>query len=129
VDATDTEMLNDPFVDLEPGRLHVGSEPWTWGSQRLFLWTRSATPSMVGWAGEHAEDTVLNCGLVGGDAPMVRDMYRMLGEAENDDLADMGVRWRIMYDQYPNWVTGHPVHTVFLQNDRSTAGGAWWRHK
>jgi hypothetical protein len=128
VDATDTELLNDPW-DMEPGRLHVGSEPWTFGSERLHDWTATVAPSMLPWIDEHPDDVVINCGTVGGDATLVRDMAFMLNAAENTDPADMGVWWAIMYDHFPNWVTGHPVHTVFNSWDDDPAGGAWWRHK
>jgi hypothetical protein len=128
VDATDVEMLHDPFPHMEPGALYVGSEPTVIGgpeSNRASAWLYWNHPSTVDWFTAHQDWLILNAGIVGGDRATVVPIVEAMAAAVCDDLTDMGAFNRIVRD-VPH-VTGPIVHTVFRRNE--TDSPAWWRHK
>jgi hypothetical protein len=133
VDATDVEMLADPFPHMEPGRLYIGSEverlgtPFDGPAQK---WYRRASPLFEPWVAKHAELPMLNCGLVGGEPGTIMRLIDdwLLLEALGGQRNDMAAFSFLMYERYADqFVTGHPVHTQYKAHQRTP--GAWWKHK
>ncbi len=120
VDGTDTELLELPAPQCPV--LHIGSEPLTVGCS----WMRATNPSVADWIDDNADRTLLNPGITGGPARLVRRFARAVAACEGQDMTDMGAVNRIAYEWFPDHVTGAPVHTPYKQNVTS---GAWWRHK
>lgn len=132
VDGTDVEMLADPFPHTEMGRLYVGSEDAYLGQPvdgGTPTWLRNHCPSVARWLERHADLPVLNVGTVGGSVCDVLELAIAISDHEpwGDDY-EMGVFNLLVRERWAGrFVTGHPVHTPFLRNERTP--GAWWRHK
>lgn len=126
VDGTDVEMLHDPFPEMIPGVLYVGSEPEIVG----LPWLANNHPSVQPFIDSHAELCLLNAGLCGGDRATVMafidDLRRM---DPGDDMTDMGAFNETAWTRHgARLITGGKVHTRFRAEDR-TNPFAWWRHK
>lgn len=123
VDATDVEMLHEPWGHMEEGVIYCGSEPSTEVAEE---WLAENHPSAGGSAGP-----LLNAGLLGGYRATVRQFCAvMLSELalSGDDLTDMAAFNRTLaFDAWPV-VTGPQVHTRFRAEERDHPT-AWWRHK
>lgn len=140
VDATDVEMLNDPFAAMQPGRLYVGSEASIIGCAWLREHHRAAFLST--FIDAHADRQLLNAGLIGGSRDLVmafaHDMAgiyfdhatRMhVGEdTETLGLGDMAAFNYLAWTRYADVINyGPQVNTVFKANQRTD--WAWWKHK
>jgi hypothetical protein len=125
-DGTDVEMLNSPFEHMAPDTLYCGSEPYpVWGP--ALSWLEETGRSQRKWYEEHADQPCLNVGLIGGDAHVVRNITRALADArELGDRLEMGVFQRLVFEMYPDRITGPMVHTMFRAEERTSA---WWKHK
>ena len=121
VDATDVEMLHEPWGHMEPGVIYCGSEPSTEVAEE---WLAENHPSAGGVVGP-----LLNAGILGGDVVTVRAFVsELVAElaACGDDLTDMAAfnRCAVGFEL----VTGEQVHTSFRAEERDHPT-AWWRHK
>ena len=139
VDATDVEMLRNPFNDMEPGVLYVGDEqnatlgiPWMFNqhpSRKLQQFFRA-----------NAQHRLFNCGILGGSRDTVLEFIgKMLwayGKNREDvafgrDLSvgetDMGLFNLIVHSMLHRVEHGPKVNTVFKKFQDN--GQAWWRHK
>lgn len=130
VDATDVELLHDPFDEMVPGVLYIGSEP----NRVDFAWVAANHPSARALVSDCGDEQLLNPGILGGDAVTMRaflaDLAPRLDIAlDAGDLVDMAaindVIWRTTWRARIS--TGRQVHTLFRAFD--TAGPSWWRHK
>jgi hypothetical protein len=122
VDATDVQMLHDPFPHMEAGKLYCGSEPKDIG----FEWMYYHHPQMWRWIYDNAARPLLNCGLVGGDRETMLRMARRMGEERRGMTMDMGAFNFLAYTEF-DVVTGPLVHTLYKANETDSA--AWFRHK
>jgi hypothetical protein len=127
-DCTDVELLHDPFPHMVPGRLYLGSEPTTVGCD----WLRTNHPSLKQFIDAHANKTLVNGGLVGGDrATMLRFLGSVLNTFWDTDpgKTDMGAINLVAWTQWADRLEyGPKVHTVFKAFD-TTNPHAWFRHK
>lgn len=119
VDGTDVELLELPDPDAEC--LHIGSEPEVVGSS----WMRATSPAHRGWIADHADEVLLNPGVVGGPADVVARFGRLVAGRECADMTDMAVANLVARGL--GFVTGPPVHTPYKTHSRTA--GCWWRHK
>ena len=125
VDATDVEMLREPWGHMEPGVIYCGSEEGeTWSNP----WMVEHHPSIRAVA---ADQPLMNAGLLGGGLSTVRAFCAvMLSELalSPDDVTDMAAFNRALGLGCWPVVTGPQVHTRFRheQRDHPTA---WFRHK
>ncbi|AHF77904.1 Gp99, glycosyl transferase [Sodalis praecaptivus] len=139
-DGTDVEMLCEPWQDMEPGKIYVGSEPKTHAD----AWAREKHPERIyqQFIEQHRNETMLNAGLLGGTRDdvmafahcIVRLYYRIesmrFWKTEQPDgaIGDMlafGIVAKTFGDRV---VTGPQVHTVFRTNGIGKEF-AWFAHK
>lgn len=125
VDATDVEMLREPWGHMEPGVIYCGSED---GATWSHPWMVDHHPSIRALA---ADQPLMNAGLLGGDVATVRQFCAvMLSELafHSEDMTDMAAFNRVAgLGCWPR-VTGPWVHTRFRAEER-THPTAWFRHK
>lgn len=129
VDGSDVEMLREPWGEMYPGVLYVGSEPHPVHNQ----WMTFHHPASHQFIFEHAYHRLLNSGIAGGDRATLLDFATrlcvQLSEVETIDAYDMGAFNQVGWTEFAGqMVTGERVHTVFRLEDR-TNRFAWWRHK
>jgi glycosyltransferase involved in cell wall biosynthesis len=129
VDATDVDMVNNPFPHLEPGVLYVGDEPSTLANN--WMLQRHIEPSVNKYLRDHAQLPLLNCGVVGGERKLVmalcRDIYLYHIEKPQDQT-EMGIFNVLCHDKYAGVIEyGRHITSVFKRYERDT--NAWWRHK
>lgn len=130
VDATDVDMLNDPFPHLERGKLYVGDEPAeTLSNTWLLKMHREQTVNS--YLTDHPELPMLNCGVVGGDRQTVMDLCRDLylyGIEHPTEQTEMGAFNYFMHSKYSGIMEyGRQVTTLFKRYERYSK--AWFRHK
>lgn len=139
VDATDTEMLVEPWQSMRPGRLYIGSEPRTVG----LPWLAQQHPSapVQKHIASHGDDQLVNPGIVGGDREtlmrfchgMVRHFFDLEADKSTGavpnviDRGDMGAAQIVAASFGDRLVIGPRINTVFRANERN--GWSFWRHK
>lgn len=138
VDATDVEMLHEPWDDLERGILYVGSEPTITAN----AWMREKHPdtAVQEFLDENPHEQLLNAGVTIGDRATVmrfahkvaahyydRQRNRFLGRDKAPaDLGDMGV-YNLIARRDFTVQYGPRVTTTFRAEERN--GWSWFRHK
>ncbi|EOI3476198.1 glycosyltransferase family 2 protein [Cronobacter dublinensis] len=139
-DGTDVEMLREPWEEMHPGVIYVGSEPKTYSDE----WAIKNHPERVyqSFLKQYASDTMLNAGLLGGLREdvmefahrIVRLYYRIESERfwkkegaarAVGDMIAFGIVAKSFGDRV---ITGPKVHTVFKTNGIGKET-AWWQHK
>ncbi len=139
-DGTDVEMLREPWGEMQPGRVYVGSEPKTYAD----AWAKQNHPERIyqEFIEAYRNDVMINAGLLGGTRAdvmafahgIIRLYYRIesyrfwkkehAGAAVGDMLA-FGIVAKSFGDQI---VTGPRIHTVF-KSDGVGKEYAFWKHK
>ncbi len=139
-DGTDVEMLREPWGEMQPGKVYVGSEPKTYAD----AWAKQNHPERIyqEFIETYRNDVMINAGLLGGTRAdvmafshgIIRLYYRIesyrfwkkehAGTAVGDMLA-FGIVAQSFADRL---ITGPLVHTVF-KTDGIGKECAWWRHK
>lgn len=128
VDASDVEMLNDPFPHMRPGLLYAGSEERTLGHPGSRDWIVKGDPSVAEWVDARPGLPVLNMGTLGGHRDMVLEAAEALTARNHGQPWELGAFQQIGYEQFAGrLVTGPMVHTRFLAQEHDSL--AWWRHK
>jgi glycosyltransferase involved in cell wall biosynthesis len=130
VDATDVDMLNNPFAHIEPGKLYIGDEP----SETLaneWMDRMHKEPMVNEYLKLYPDLPLLNCGVVGGTRQMVmdvcRDMY-LYGFEHPTEQTEMGIFNYLMHSKYADNIEyGRRVTTLFKAYEPSSF--AWFRHK
>lgn len=130
VDATDVELLNNPFPHLEDGRLYVGDEPDNTLANKWML-AMHREPNVNSYLRENPGLALLNCGVVGGSRQLVmqlcRDIYQYHFKYPQDKT-EMGIFNRLLHTSYANVrESGRHVTTLFKRLERRS--NAWFRHK
>ena len=130
VDATDVEMLHNPFKELKEGILYVGDEQSTLNNE--WLMRQSNMPMLTRYFRQNRNKPLLNCGVVGGDYDTVMeflhgltsfyfDSEKMIGETE------MGGFNYLLHTKWENRIEyGRHITTRFKADERTDA---WFKHK
>ena len=139
VDATDVEMLRNPFASMEPGVVYVGDEPQHLGIRWMF--NMHPAKYLQDYFRNYGNRVLLNCGLIGGSRANVMELIRRMlthywrnkheqrfkGEASVGDT-EMGVFNYVAGVEMGERISRGPhVNTVF-KSFRAN-GQSWWRHK
>jgi len=129
-DATDVDMLHDPFSHLQKGKLYVGDEPMQ-DLTNKWLINNHKDPVVRKFFFKHPKLQLLNCGVVGGDRLTVmelcRDMY-LYYYANPTEKTDMGAFNYLMHTKYADSIEyGRKVTTLFKRYEPEST--AWFRHK
>lgn len=135
VDSGDVQMLNNPFPEMQPGRIYVGSET---GNKLDCEWMFLNTPNAYykSWLRANTGRTLLNCGLLGGSRQDVIDylnqMFYIWGYNDaNMNLIDMLTFNVAGYEHFRdriNYGVGL-VNNTFKSNRPTLQGKEWWLHK
>lgn len=140
-DSTDVVCLaKDPFCNMSPGVLYIGSEKGNLSNE----WLNNRHPSQIlrVYFAENRHKILLNCGLVGGDIDIViellREMLRTWEELKIEEVfnckgspgdTDMGLFNYVVHSKFSGrYVTGLEVHTEF-KKEESAHPTAIWKHK
>jgi hypothetical protein len=134
-DSGDVTMLNNPFPEMQPGKVYVGCET---ANKLGCEWMRLNTPIAYyrQWLRTNANKTLLNCGLLGGSRDDVIEyltkMFYIWGyNAANMDLIDMLVFNAVGYEHFSDKI----VYGVGLVNNQfksmrpTLKKTEWWLHK
>jgi len=137
-DATDVEVLNNPFPHMQHGVLYTGDEPGTIWNQWLIAHHKNNT--LQAFFRSHAKQPLLNAGLLGGDVDTVIrfcgamiDKYmeytadEQLRRLPGPGLTDMGIFNQVAYTGGFQVEHGRRVNTIFKTYQKT--GESWFRHK
>ncbi len=130
VDATDVEILRNPFKELDERVIYTGDEPTILGCPWMKNITRLS--SMRDYFLENRTKTLLNCGVVGGSRENVmnicKDMFEAyFGDCKSETI-DMPVYNFLVYTKYKDIIEhGRKITSVFKAYEIDSK--AWFRHK
>lgn len=130
VDATDVEMLKNPFHDIVKGRLYLGTEP----IQLYNNWMIAQHRNMIGFFRKNATLKLLNAGIVGGYRDDVFDFIHDInaeyfGKETQWGNEDMGIfNWVARENHNIKLSTGPHVNTRFKAYETNNKT-AWFKHK
>lgn len=139
VDATDVQMLRNPFPHMEPGVIYVGDEP----AVTNIPWMRQNHPAafIQNFIVSNGSKPLLNCGLLGGSRENVMEFIRTLlwlyvknvedvkfGRSKTVGETEMGLFNFVARTYFETRIENGPkVNTIFKKF--ADNGQAWWRHK
>lgn len=143
-DITDVTLAKDPFIDPlfieNPLAIFCGDEPKKLNNEWMMAHSttlRNNIVDFVEYESKFGNETLLNCGIIGGRAPLFFDFIQKLcaihKQANRDNqtayTGDMGAFNYLARTQFNNQLKyGSPVNTVFkmYENERQDC---WFRHK
>lgn len=134
-------MLRDPFPEMEPGVLYVGSEPSTLRNE----WMLEHHPDrkINTFMRENPNLQLLNAGLLGGDRQTVMAFCQAMCKEFFDDhiewifgweterlgVGDMGAFQWVARNRFGDRLSyGSHVNTVFKANETNNKV-SWFKHK
>lgn len=113
VDGTDVRLLNNPFPDMVPGTLYCGWEAETVGC----AWMRAHAVNYGDWVEDHAQELLLNAGVVGGDRHTIirlcQNIIQLWCDSDKSDPLEEMTLFNIAARRHRPLVTGIQVTTVF----------------
>lgn len=143
-DVSDVTLMNNPFTDPffteNPSTLFCGDEPKILNNDWMndhSTHLRNNIADYAAYEQKFAEATLLNCGIIGGNAPLFFGFIQQLcdihlkGNSDNKTAftGDMGAFNYVARTRFnENLKHGTPVNTVFkaYENDRRDC---WFKHK
>jgi hypothetical protein len=143
-DVTDVVVVNNPFTDPlfieNPSAIFCGDEPKSLQNDWMIAHAdnlRKNIPDYAVYENTFGDETLLNCGIIGGSASVFFDFLQQLcaihqyANCENKTAytGDMGVFNYLARTQFnDHLIHGAPVNTVFklYENERNDC---WFRHK
>jgi hypothetical protein len=143
-DVTDVVLVKNPFTDPlfmeNPTTLFCGDEPKTLHNDWMLAHSehlRNNIPDFASYESAFANQTLLNCGIIGGTSALFLDFLKQLciihQEANRNNktafTGDMGAFNYLARTQFNEQIIhGTPVNTVFkgYENERTDC---WFRHK
>lgn len=139
-DGTDVEMLREPWTEMEPGKIYVGSEHKTYADEWMKVNHHGSAYQQ--FLEQHRDEPLLNAGLLGGSREDVMEfahriirLYYLIEshrfwemEIAPATLVDMGAFGIVAKSFGDRIVTGPRIHTVF-KTDGLGKEVAFWRHK
>jgi hypothetical protein len=143
-DVSDVVVVKNPFVEPffmdNPHTLFCGDEPKKLDNDWMkdhATHLRSKIADYAAYETEFQEQTLLNCGIIGGNTPIVQDFIEQLytiHQLYNHDnttayTGDMGAFNYLARTQFNTRLQhGAPVNTVFKQYENGRTD-CWFRHK
>lgn len=135
VDSGDVTMLNNPFGEMQPGKIYVGCETTNkLGCDWLILNTPNAYYRQ--WLRTNGAKTLLNCGLLGGSRENViaylTQMFYIWGyNADNMNLIDMLTFNATGYENFKDKIVYGVgiVNNTFKSMRPTIQKKEWWLHK
>lgn len=139
-DGTDVEMLREPWAEMQPGKIYVGSEHKTYSDG--WMKANHHGKAYSDFIEQHRDEPLLNAGLLGGSRTdvmefahlIIRQHYQIEShrfwkmETAPATLVDMGAFGMAAKSFGNRIVTGPLVHTIF-KTDGFGKELAWWKHK
>ncbi|EAM8298137.1 glycosyltransferase family 2 protein [Salmonella enterica] len=139
-DGTDVEMLREPWAEMEPGKIYVGSEHKTYAEE--WMKVNHHGKAYKDFLERHRDEQLLNAGLIGGLREdvmefahrIIRQHYLIEShrfwkmETAPTTLVDMGAFGMAAKSFGNRIVTGPLVHTIF-KTEGFGKELAWWKHK
>jgi hypothetical protein len=139
-DGTDVEMLQEPWKEMEAGKIYVGSEHKTYAEE--WMKANHHGKAYSEFLEQHRDEQLLNAGLIGGRREDVMELaHRIIRqhylieshrfwkmEVAPTTLVDMGAFGMAAKSFGGRIVTGPRVNTVFKTNGFGKEL-AWWKHK
>ncbi|QGW17593.1 MULTISPECIES: glycosyltransferase family 2 protein [Leclercia] len=139
-DGTDVEMLREPWAEMVPGKIYVGSEHKTYADK--WMKANHHGKAYSDFLDLHRDEQLLNAGLIGGSREdvmefahrIIRQHYLIEShrfwkiETAPATLVDMGAFGMAAKSFGDRVVTGPKVHTIF-KTDGIGKEAAWWKHK
>lgn len=130
VDATDVEMLKDPFNEIKSGVLYVGDEK----AKLNQGWINEMTKSweLKHFISTHPQLPLLNCGVVCGDREIAMWLCRQIFTLSISKFKKETVEMPLFnFVCHALWngelVHGRQVTTIFKHHE--TESSAWFKHK
>ena len=143
-DVSDVVLVKNPFTDsffLENTHaIFCGDEPKLLQNEWMFshgAHLREKIPDYAAFEATFAHETLLNCGIIGGNAELFYQFieqlcaFHELGNRDNKTsfTGDMGIFNFVARTQYnAQLMHGKPVNTVF-KNYETERRDCWFRHK
>lgn len=130
VDATDVDMVNNPFAHIKPGVLYVGDEPGHTLNNRWML-VRHMEPSVNRYLRENGQLPLLNCGVVGGNRKLVMALCQAMYQYHlqyPQDQTEMGIFNKLVHTTFADNIE-YGRHVTSLFKKREVHTNAWFRHK
>jgi hypothetical protein len=143
-DVSDVILLNNPFTSTlfteSPNTLFCGDEPCSLANEWMNAHStslRSQIDDFAAYEALFASETLLNCGIVGGNYLIFYDFLQQLGaihrsyNSENRTAytGDMGAFNYLARTKFNDRLRhGFPVNTVFKAYEESRID-CWFRHK
>lgn len=131
VDATDVEVMVNPFGKMERGKLYVGSERSTLSNG--WLQKYHASDVFHSMYKDNNRAILLNAGICGGDRATVLgflDYIVDLIDTSDCGMTDMAIYNYTLYNYFRSVLSfGDRVNTVFKRFDKVNKSGSWFRHK
>jgi len=138
LDSTDTEVLRNPFVTMNPNKLYVGDEfnmkvdnGWMRKNQEPYL------KSLIDYRGvilSNSKETLINCGIVGGGYVVVMEYLDYRAKLHRQHTfgvlasTDMAIFNYICWKHFKGRMTyGLKVNTGFKKFERNNI--SFFRHK
>jgi hypothetical protein len=123
---------------VKKGMLYVGNEDgqivdneWLRNDQRAYL---KSIPDYLEVIQPHKRDTLLNCGIIGGDAKTYRSFLGKFWEVAETaakgvtDATDMPIGNYVFFKHFNGKiVSGAPINTRFKHFEK--VNGVWFQHK
>lgn len=143
-DISDVVMVRNPFLEADfldnPTALFCGDEPKILNNdwmQDHSAHLRGQIPDFAAYEAHFGDETLLNCGIIGGNAALMSDfiarlwsIHQLANHAnETAFTGDMGAFNYLVRTQFNEQLRhGAPVNTVFkmYENERTDC---WFRHK
>ena len=143
-DVSDVTVVKNPFIDTyfleNPTTIFCGDEPKLLNDSWMQAHSSNLRKNISDFATyetKFAHETLLNCGIIGGNAPLLFQFIEQLCAihhyANSDNktayTGDMGAFNYVARTQFNNrLIHGAPVNTIFkgYENDRTDC---WFRHK
>lgn len=138
VDSTDVELLKNPFKIIEPDRLYCGDE---FGMLTDNRWMRTKQepyfriPDYRQTIQSHANETLINCGIVGGNQYIILQLIEMWADIHKNKTVglmhstDMAIFNYVARKHFNDKLfTGEKINTKFKYFETKNKT-AIWKHK
>jgi len=131
VDATDVEMLRNPFKDNLGNYIWVGDEPSTINNE--WLKKHHSQPLFDKFLKTHANKPLLNAGVLGGRTSVVKSfLERMVWYIKNHEIlySDMLLFNFVLYAEFPEAIKhGRECTNVFKSYSVNPKHNSYFKHK